>query len=126
MNQIEPPIPPGPRGAAAPRRDALVLSFRVQEFSRTPVRLGCPRQNLTRRISWLGERDRLGRRGRRLADRIPPLLYNFYRGPQVQNEFFARRLFPKNLIWASSILVMADPLGEPERDFPETIHALNP
>jgi len=77
------------------------LSFRVQEFSHAPLRLGCPRQNLTRRISWLGERDRLGRRGWRLADRIPPLLYNFYRGLQVQNELFVGRLFPKNLIWAS-------------------------
>ena len=101
----------------------------------SPLRLGCPRQNLTRRISWLGERDRLGRRSWRLADRIPPLLYNLYRGPQVQNEFFAGRLFPKNPIWASYILVLADPLGfslsprvrgEPERDFPETIRALNP
>ena len=33
-----------------------------------------------------GERDRLGRCGRRPADRIFPVLCNFYRSAQVRSE----------------------------------------
>ena len=45
-----------------------------------------PNPRLSRRISRSGERDRLGRCGRRLADHLFPLLYNSYRCIQAQSE----------------------------------------
>jgi hypothetical protein len=41
---------------------------------------------VSRRFSPSGERDRLGRCGRRLADHIFPVLYDFHRSIQVQSE----------------------------------------
>jgi hypothetical protein len=43
-------------------------------------------ETLKKRISWLGERDRLGRSGQRLADRFFAVLYNSYRSNQGQRE----------------------------------------
>jgi hypothetical protein len=40
-------------------------------------------QFLRRANFRLGERDRLGRRGRRPADRLLPVLYDSYRGIQA-------------------------------------------
>ena len=44
---------------------------------------------LRRGIFRLGERDRLGRRGRRPADRLLLVLYESYRGIQAQRERWA-------------------------------------
>jgi hypothetical protein len=50
------------------------------------VGIRAPNPRLTRRILWLGERDRLGRRGRRLAGRFFAVLYISYRSNQGQCE----------------------------------------
>jgi len=84
--------------------------------------------------SWLGERDRFGRRGQRLADRIPPLLYNFLSRPSGAKRILHRAAFSQEsymgLLYTcdgrSVGLLSPRVRGEPEIDFPETIRALNP